>query len=80
MKNKQKTKPKADFMDIVPFIDYSDFRETTENGNLIIRFHLNKPIDDETKRRFNKYSNISYGTYQYKYAPEIKGNTLVICW
>ena len=37
MKNKQKTKPKADFMDIVPFIDYSDFSETTENGNLIIR-------------------------------------------
>lgn len=57
---------------------YHNFSRVKGDNGSGYRYTLSKPLTDEQKDYLSKYSNVDFGTAQYKYAPEIKYSTVIL--
>ena len=57
---------------------YHNFSRVRGDKGSGYRYTLSKPLTDEQKDYLSKYSNVDFGTAQYKYAPEIKYSTVIL--
>ncbi len=64
-------------------LDWFDVRRckrTDEAGKVIrgTRYFLDKPMTEQQEEYLKKFKNVVVGTAQYKYAPEIKYQTIIL--
>lgn len=81
---------KWDFLDFANYLEsikngYFNFMrvkfQNQHNGRIYrgYRYVLEKPLTDEQRAEIlSKYNNVSFGTAQYKHAPEIRHNTIIL--
>lgn len=71
---------KASFIDIInnDIKYFASQRVKNADGVKGTRFILDVPLTEAQKSALKGYKNIIYSTCYYKYAPEIKHNTLVV--
>lgn len=60
-------------------IECCDYHNVTSpTGQKGIRYMLSKPLTSEQKRKLNNYDNVVISYACYKYAPQIKYDTLIL--
>lgn len=71
---------KATFFDIInnDIKFFTSQRVKNADGEKGTRFILDAPLTEAQKSALKGYKNIIYSTCYYKYAPELKHNTLII--
>ena len=71
---------KMNFYDLIDMnINYHDFQQVHDNaGNKGTRYILSNMLTDEQIAKINSFKNTIISTCQYRYAPEIKYQTLII--
>lgn len=71
---------KAYFSDIATqCIGFSAFQRITDShGNKGTRYVLTEPLTKEKQAYFTKFENVRFGKAQYRYAPEIVHDTLIL--
>ena len=58
---------------------YFDFMHVKDgNENKGVKFLLSDPLTESQKEKLSKYDNIIISSVSYKYAPEIKHDTIIL--
>ena len=60
----------------IQYFDFYRVYDKNENGGY--RYMLCNPLTDEQRAALKQFKNVSIGSCHYRYAPEIKHDTLVL--
>ena len=62
--------------DKIMFFDFMSVKDA--NGNRGTRFLLSDQLTEKQKEKLNKYDNVIISSAAYKYAPEIRHNSIIL--
>ena len=71
---------KANILDLIKLgVDYFKFeRVKNSEGKRGTRYTLEKPLNDSQLEHLSKFKNVILSTCNYRYAPEVKHQVLII--
>ena len=62
--------------DKIMYFDFMHVKDGNENKG--VKFLLSDPLTESQKEKLSKYDNIIISSVSYKYAPEIKHDTIIL--